>query len=152
MRNGRFPGISAADLRFNVLLSSHVGDQCLRNPDLAGRCLVHLEDRHDYPRQGESGTVQRVDELRLCALLSFKPYPCPSRLKILEIAARRDLEPPVGSGRPGLDVVAFRRGEAQIAAAQFYHPVRQLQGLEDRAGIVEQDLEFIVRVLRQGPS
>src|SRR5512132_2788454 len=63
------------------------------NRDRSVRLLMMLEDRGDDAREGEAGAVERVHQARLPSLRGPVLDPRTSRLKVGEVAARRDLEP-----------------------------------------------------------
>jgi len=64
--------------------------------------------------------------------------------KSFEVRARRALEPGLGARRPGLEVVALRRREAHVTAAQEQDPVGQLERLEDIGHVARELLVLVV--------
>src|SRR4029079_11771064 len=91
------------------------GAEDLGHLDAAVGPLVGLEDRGDDPGEGQTGAVQRVDQLRLASRLGPPADRHPSRLVVAEVRARADLEPLLDAGRPDLEVVLLRLDEAHLA-------------------------------------
>ena len=74
----------------------------------------------------------------------------PAGLVAFEVAARRDFPVEILPRQPDLDVVGLGRGKAHIPGAQDHHPVVQAQLLQHFFRIVQQTLQLVVGVLRQG--
>ena len=84
------------------------------------------------------------------AIRSLESQPHPARLKIPEIAARRDLQKLSHPRRPHLQVVTARRPEADVARAQLDLSVMQAELLQHRLRMATegfQGLHGTVRVL-----
>ena len=119
-------------------LSAHVGPEDLGDGDGAVLVLVVLEDGNHRPGQGESGTVEGVDELALQVGLGPVLDPGPPGLEVGEVAARGCLEPGVLPGGVELQVVAFGAGEAHVSRAQEQDPVGESEAVDEVLGVLPQ--------------
>src|SRR3954468_23437874 len=122
-------------------ICAEVGPKDIGDRDGAVWLLVHLEDRRDDPGQREARPVERVDELRLRALLGPVADRHAPRLVVAEVGARADLEPALDARRPDLEVVLLALHEAHLARAHEEHPVRETQALEEDLGTLGHPLE-----------
>src|SRR5437867_1554747 len=113
-----------------LLQPSEVGSQRLGDAHAPARGLVVLEQRGHGPGQRDARGVQRVRVLDLGAGLAPEPHVHAPGLEVLEVGARRALEPRLRPGGPHVEVVALGRREAEIPAAQQHHAVGERQGLE----------------------
>ena len=110
-------------------LSAHVGSEDLGDRHGAVLVLVVLEDGDHGPWQGETGSVQGVDELALEVGLGPVLDPGPPGLEIREVAARGCLEPRILSGRVELQVVALGAREAHVPGAEQQDPVGESEAV-----------------------
>src|SRR6266568_1396779 len=118
--SGRAHFTSALTRRLYDLEIPHVGLKNGWNIHTAVGALIVLHDRNQRTPDGEPRSVERVNELRLAFLVAEARLHA-SRLKRLEVRARRNLAVIVVAGKPHLDIVGLGRGEAGVTGAQRDH-------------------------------
>src|SRR5207237_2749355 len=91
--------------------------------------LVVFGHGDERAADGEAGPVQGVDEVGLASALRLVADVGTTPAEVGVRRARRDLAVLVLPRQPHLDVVAFRRAEADVAGTSLDPAVRQPQAL-----------------------
>src|SRR5881396_702187 len=110
--------------------------------------LVVLEDRDHETRECETRGVEDMDVLGLAAGLAPEADVRALGLERSAIRSRRDFEPLVLCGTPGIHVKATHHGEPKIAGAAFGDADRELELFEHLDRERGQLVEPLRRLLR----
>ena len=122
--------------------------QDFRHDDAAIGLLVVFHHGNHYPRQGQAGAVQGMDELGLGIRGGAVADVGPPRLEIAAVGAGADLQPFLTAGRPDLDVVGLGGGKTDVAGAELQDAVGQSQLLADVLGVMGEFLQLVIGGLR----
>src|SRR5690349_15631892 len=129
-------------------VNAHVWAENFRDQDGAVGLLKILDNCNPGAPHGESRTVERVHEVALAATFWFEANARAARLKSFTIGTRRDFAKFIARGKPNLDVVGFRRGEAHVASAKQNGAMVQPQLLQNGFGVFCQGFVFVVASFR----
>src|SRR5690606_2638287 len=110
--------------RFDPLHAAHIRPEGLGDLDATVGLLVVFQDCRKGTADRQTRAVERVEKLRLRPFFRTKPNLRSPGLKILEVAARRDLDIPAVAWHPNLQVIRLGRGKGNVAGAQEHHAVR----------------------------
>src|SRR5260221_6420 len=107
--------------------------------------LVVLQQRCNYARERKARAVERVDKLGLPPSPGTEPDIDPPRLECLEVADRRDFEPPLLADGPDFEVVLLRLRETHVSRAHQKDPVPKPELLKKLFSVAPQRLKLVVR-------
>src|SRR2546429_2601437 len=118
----------------NDVESAHVGPQRRGYSDGAVLLLIILDDRDNRAREGQAGSIEGVDELRLATLLPEADVG-PARLELAEVRTGGDLEVAVVTGDIGLEVVLLPLSKPHVAGAHQQHALGDFEQVQHRLAV-----------------
>src|SRR4051794_41002258 len=124
----------ALSIRGNPIETTHVRPQDLRHDYGSVRLLKIFHHRNQAPSDGNTGAVERMDELGV--LFATRPATCfhAARLKVTAVGDAGNLPVHVLTRQPDLDIVGLPRRETHVAGAEHDGAKRQAQPLQHRFG------------------